>query len=107
VELHARRIVEVTVLESCGPVPDPACGGSSTSLLDLSTRRAVSPQGDVVQVVARGRHVAYVDGRVVLVTGDEERVLDPGPGVEDGSLALSPARLYWAREGVPYSALLT
>ena len=37
-ELHAGRFVEVTEFASCGPFPDPSCGGSSTSLRDLRTR---------------------------------------------------------------------
>ncbi len=43
---------------------------------------------------------------MVLVHGGEERVLDPGPGIEDGSLAFSSTRLYWIRDGQPQSALL-
>ena len=105
-ELHAGRFVEVTEFASCGPVPDPSCGGSTTSLRDLRTRRTFSVTADVSQVVVRGRFVAYADGRVVLVDGAKETVLDPGPGIEDGSLAFSSTRLYWIRDGQPQTALL-
>jgi hypothetical protein len=105
-DLHAGRYVEVTEFEACGPIPDPSCGGSSTALRDLGKRRNLSPQGDVTQVVARGTHAAYADGRVVLLVGGEERVVDPGPGLEAGSLALSLTRLYWTRNGAPFSAPL-
>ena len=69
------------------PSGSPSCGGSTTSLLDLRTRRNLSVTGDVSEVVVRGRFVAYADGRVVLGDGAKETVLKPGPGIEDGSLA--------------------
>lgn len=106
VALHARRFVEVTEYESCGPVPEPTCGGSTTSLRDLKARRGYATQGDVTQLIARGRSFAYADGRVVLVQGGDQRVLDPGPGIEDGSLAFSRTRLYWTRGDQPFSAPL-
>ena len=43
---------------------------------------------------------------MVVVAGREERVVDAGPGVEPGSLALAGARLYWTRDGLPQSAQL-
>ena len=105
-ELRARRFVVLTEYASCGPVPDPSCGGSSVSLRDLRSRRDYSAAGDVAQVVVHGRSFAYADGRVVLVSGRDERVLDAGPGIEDGSLAFSRTRLYWTRDGQPFSAPL-
>jgi hypothetical protein len=105
-ELHARRFVEVTEFPSCGPIPDPSCGGSTATLRDLRTRRDHPVQDDVGQVVVGGRAFAYADGRVVLVRGRTAQVLDPGPGIESGSLAFSPSRLYWTRDGLPYSAPL-
>jgi hypothetical protein len=104
--LHARRFVELTEFESCGPVPEPGCGGSETTLRDLRTRRDHAAAGPIAQVVARGATFAFADGRVVLVEGGSERVVDPGPGIEDGSLALSRTRLYWTRDGLPFSAPL-
>jgi hypothetical protein len=104
--LHALRFVEVTEFASCGPVPDPTCGGSTTTLRDLRGRRDFSAAGTVAQVVARGGTFAFADGRVVVVDGGGERVVDPGPGIEDGSLALSRTRLYWTRAGQPFSAPL-
>jgi hypothetical protein len=105
-ELHARRFVELTEFDSCGPVPDPSCGGSTTTLRDLRARRDFPAAGDVAQVVARGAAFAFADGRVVLVDGAGMRVADPGPGIEDRSLAFSPTRLYWTRAGLPFSAPL-
>jgi hypothetical protein len=107
-ELHAGRFVEVEEFASCGPVPDPSCGGSTISLRDLRNRRNFAVDDDVSQVVVRGRFVAYADGRVMLADGDkEETVLDPGPGIEDGSLAFSSTRLYWVRDGLPQTASLS
>ncbi len=105
-ELRALRFVELTELASCGPVPEPTCGGSTTTLRDLRTRRDFSAAGPVEQVVARGSTFAFADGRVVLVEGRDERVLDPGGGIERGSLAFARTRLYWTRDGQPFSAPL-
>ena len=74
-ELHAGRFAEVTEYESCGPLPEPTCGGSSAALRDLRARRWYPAQGDVAEVVARGGTFAYADGRVVLV---QRRVGDRG-----------------------------
>jgi hypothetical protein len=106
VDLHARRFVEVTEYASCGPIPEPTCGGSTTEVRDLKARRDYPAEGDVTQLIARGRFFAYADGRVVLVEDRDARVLDPGPGIEDGSLAFSRTRLYWTRAGQPFSAPL-
>jgi hypothetical protein len=107
VELHAGRFAEVTEYVSCGPFPDPPCGGSSAMLRDLRTRRDHGVEDEVGQVLARGRMFAYTDGRVVLVRGRSVRVLDPGPGVQDGSLAFSRTLVYWSgSRGQPFSAPL-
>jgi hypothetical protein len=103
VELHAGRFAEVTEYASCGPLPEPACGGSSASLRDLRTRRDYPVQDEVGQVLARGRTFAYTDG---LVKRGTARVVDPGPGIEDGSLAFSRRHLYWMRDAQPFSAPL-
>jgi hypothetical protein len=103
-ELHALRFVEVTEHESCGPVPDPSCGGSSTTLRDLRGRRSYPVQDEVGEVVARGGTFAYADGRVVLVRRKAATVVDALPGTE---LALGRTRLYWiGSRGLPYSAPL-
>jgi hypothetical protein len=102
-ELHAGRFAEVTEYESCGPVPDPSCGGSSATLRDLRARRDYDVQDDVGEVVARGGTFAYADGRVVLVRRRVATVVDAAGGTD---LALGRARLYWMRDGMPQSAPL-
>jgi hypothetical protein len=108
VRLRARRFVELTEYESCGPQPAPDCGGEATTLRDLRSRHEAAVQGALVQVVAGPAGAfAFSDGRVVLVAGDGiALVLDPGPGVEPGSLAFARTRLYWTRDGLPRSAPL-
>ena len=103
VELHAGRFVEVTEHEECGPVPDPACGGSSATLRDLRGRRTYPVQDEVREVVARGETFAYADGRVVLVRRKVATVVDAFGGTD---LALARTRLYWMRDGQPFSAPL-
>jgi hypothetical protein len=102
-ELHAGRFAEITEYVNCGPVPDPTCGGSSAALRDLRARRWYAVQDDVSEVVARGGTFAYADGRVVLVRRRAATVVDPLAGAE---LALGATRLYWMRDGQPYSAPL-
>jgi hypothetical protein len=102
-ELHAGRFAEVTEYVTCGPVPEPTCGGSSATLRDLRARRDYDVQDDVSEVVARGGTFAYADGRVVLVRRRVATVVDAAPGSE---LALSRTRLYWTRDGLPQSAPL-
>jgi hypothetical protein len=103
VELHAGRFAEVTEYEECGPVPAPGCGGSSATLRDLRGRRTYPVQDAVGEVVARGGTFAYSDGRVVLVRRKVATVVDALPGTE---LALARTRLYWMRDGQPFSAPL-
>jgi hypothetical protein len=103
VQLLAGRFVEVTDFVECGPVPDPACGGSSATLRDLRARRDYDVQDDVTEVVARGGTFAYADGRVVLVRRRVAAVADAAGGSD---LALGRARLYWTRDGLPRSAPL-
>ena len=105
-DLHAGRFVELTEFESCGPVPDPTCGGSTVTVRDLRARRDFGAAGPIGQLVARGSTFAFTDGRVLLVLGGVASVVDPGPGIEAGSLALARTRLYWTRDGAPFSAPL-
>jgi hypothetical protein len=93
--------VVLTHYPSCGPFP---CETPTTyTLRNLRSKREVSPQGDVSQVVTGPGFFAYEDGRVVIVRGGGEQVADPGPGVEPFSLAVAGRRVYWMRDGVPRS----
>jgi hypothetical protein len=105
-ELHAGRYVEVGIQENCGPYPAPDCGAVHTTLRDVKTRVEVPTESDVTGAVRLGaRRFAYLDGRVVVVRGTAQEVLDPGPGIDPGSLAAAGQRLYWLRGGVPFTAL--
>ena len=103
VALLAGRFVVLTHYPSCGPFP---CETPTTySLRDLRSRHTVAPQGDVWQVVTGPGFFAYEDGRVVVVRGGTEQVVDAGPGIEHLSLAVGGRRLYWMRDGAPQSLL--
>ena len=103
VELLAGHFVALTHYPSCGPFP---CETATTyTLRNLRSRREVTPQSDVWQLVTGPGFFAYVDGRVVVVRGGSERVVDPGPGVEHFSLAVAGRQLYWMRDGAPRSFL--
>ena len=102
VELLTGHFAVVTHYPSCGPFP---CEASTTyTLRNLRSRREVTPQGDVWQVVTGRGFFAYDDGRVVRVRGGREEVLDAGPGIEHFSLAVAGLRLYWIRDGQPHAA---
>jgi hypothetical protein len=101
VALLAERFVLVTHYPSCGPFP---CDLPVThTLRNLRSQRDFAPQSDVSQVVVGAGFFAYEDGRVVLVRGGIERVVDGGPGIERSSLAAAGRRLYWMRDGAPQS----
>jgi hypothetical protein len=101
-ELMAARFVLLSEYPSCGPFE---CTTPTTyTLRDLRSKREVYPRDDVSQVVTGAGFFAYSDGRVVMVRGRSQRVLDEGPGVEPGSLAVAGDRLYWIRDGEPQLA---
>jgi hypothetical protein len=101
VELLAGHFVVITNYPSCGPFP---CETPTTyTLRNLRSRRDFAPQDDVWQVVTGAGFFAYEDGRVVVVRGGVEQVIDAGPGIEHFSLATAGGRLYWMRDGLPQS----
>jgi len=101
-ELLAGRFVAVSSPPSCGPFP---CETPTTyTLRNLRSGRGAAPTGPVTQVEAGRGFYAYADGRVVIVRGGRERVVDPGPGIEPGSIAIAGRRLYWMRDGVARTA---
>jgi hypothetical protein len=76
-----------------GQTPDGASPVTDLALSAAGSVAWVRPVGDgVLEVRALGRH--------------GERLLDAGPDVEPGSLALSRASVYWTRGGAPHSAPL-
>ena len=103
-ELIAGVFVELTHHPSCGPFDCEA--GPSYALRNLRSGRTAAPVGPVSQIERGTGWFAYADERVVRVRSREETVLDPGPGVEPGSLAIAGRRLYWTARGLPFSSAL-
>lgn len=98
---------------SCDPsAPTESCAGATRSVSLKSGRRlrAVDSPGEVEELVLRrdGAFALVRGGAVVAATSGGEEVLEPGPGYEPGSIALSVGgrRVYWTRGGVARSALL-
>jgi hypothetical protein len=104
VALLAERFVLVTRYPSCGPFPCDL--PTSHTLRDLRSQRDYAPRDAVSQVVTGDGFFAYEDGRVVVVRGGAEQVVDRGPGIERASLATAGRRLYWLRDGAPQFAAL-
>jgi hypothetical protein len=101
-ELVAPRLVLLTEYPACGPVE---CTSPTTyTLRNLRSKHEVYPNNHVSQVVTGAGFYAYEDGRVVVVRGRSERVVDEGPGVERDSLAVAGGLLYWIRDGQPQVA---
>lgn len=97
---------------SCPPGPElGSCTGAVRSV-DLRTRRTLrrGNSGGYLSELALGPRgaLAFVRGSA-LVASDAagERVLDPGPGIEPGSLAFAGSLLYWTRDGAARSARLS
>ena len=57
-----------------------------------------------VFTLSRGDEHALYGCLRAIVRGGAERVVDAGPGVEPGSLAVAGQRLYWTRDGVAQAA---
>jgi len=94
---------------SPAPEPDPCYGRAHTvGLRSGRTLRELQTGGRVTELVigGRGSFAVLIGSAVVKADADGEAVLDPGPGVEAGSLALAGARLYWTRDDAPRSARL-
>ena len=98
--LFAGRFVALEIPPSCGPLP--CLGDVTVRLRDLRTRVEVRPTGPVTEVVRGRGFFVFGDGRVVIVRGGRERIVDEGP-VEPRSIAVAGRRVYWTRDGVPRS----
>jgi hypothetical protein len=96
--------------------PDPLLGGcvGGARTFDLRTRRTLreASTGTAISALAIGPRgaFAYVSSGGAVVKSDasgEDVVLDPGPGIDLGSLAVGGAWVYWVRDGAPHGAQLT
>jgi hypothetical protein len=107
-----QRIVAVNRY-SCPP--DPTLGdcvgeARTVSLRTGETlRRAISGTSVAALVLGPRGSFAYVSAAGAVVKSDatgETVVLDAGPGIDPGSLAVAGARVYWLRGGAAQTALL-
>jgi hypothetical protein len=104
-----------TVLNEYLVCPDPTepCGGH-VDTLDVRTGReryvaqfsADTPPASDLVLGARGAVAWIRSGVVSKVEDDQPLVLDAGPGVEAGSLAVAGDRLYWTRAGTSQTHVL-
>jgi hypothetical protein len=104
----------VVAVNRWGCPPDPVLLGPCTGrarTVDLRARRTLrsaTSDGYVSQLAIgpRGAFAILVGSALVKADADGEAVLDPGPGIESGSLAFAGALLYWTRDDAPRSARL-
>ena len=99
---------------SCPPDPSlgDCVGGAWTLALRSGRTLRSATTGSSVAALAIGPRgaFAYVSSGGAVVKSDasgEDVVLDPGPGIDPGSLAVGGAWVYWTRDGVPHGARLT
>jgi hypothetical protein len=106
----------IVAVNRYGCSPDPSvidCSGSarSVSLRTGETLRRANTGSSLSALVQGPRgSFAYVSSGGAVVKSDdagETVVLDAGPGVDVSSLAIADARVYWLRDGVPQTAVLT
>jgi hypothetical protein len=95
---------------SCSPIdPMQPCTGS-LEVVDLRSGRVrhSADTGPLANLLLTPRgSVAYVHGqRLLRIDSRGAAVLAEGPGIEAGSLAAAPGRLYWMQDGVPQSTSL-
>lgn len=107
------RIVAVNRY-SCPPDPTlgPCTGSARTvSLRTGETLRRASTGTSLPALVQGPRgSFAYVSSGGGIIKSDatgETVVLAAGPGIDPDSLAIAGARLYWLRDGVPQTAVLS
>lgn len=106
----------VVAVNSYSCPPDPALGdcvgGAWTLALRTGRTLRSATTGSSVAALAIGPRgsFAYVSSGGAVVKSDatgETVVLDPGPGIDLGSLAIGGAWVYWTRDGTPHGARLT
>jgi hypothetical protein len=95
---------------SCSPIdPMQPCTGS-LEVVDLRSGRVRhrADTGSLANLLLTRRgSVAYVLGqRLLRIDSRGAAVLADGPGIDAGSLAAAPGRLYWMQDGLARSASL-
>ena len=91
----------------CSPISPSECFGT-LSVFDLRSRRRtqrVDSGGSIGGLVLKPNgSLAYVRGSLVRIDSSGTTTLDPGPGIDESSLATDGRRLYWLRDGAPQVA---
>ncbi len=93
---------------SCSPIAIPAHCTATMTVVDLRSGRVIhrNDTGSIgPPLIKRNGSLAYLNGEgVVRVDRSGVSVVDPGPGIEQGSLATDGKHLYWLRDGEPQAA---
>jgi hypothetical protein len=95
----------------CPPTGDPCTGRVGSFDVHRRVKKYLEdvPGGIAVQLVLKpNASFAYIagDGTVRKADADGIAQLDPGPAIENGSLALAGSIVYWTKAGQPFSARL-
>lgn len=92
----------------CPPDASPCSG--SLGVFDLRTGRVrhSAETGALIDLVIKlNGSVGFVLGpRVIRIDSRGSAVLDEGPGIDGGSLAVNRTRLYWLHDNLPRTASL-
>ncbi len=103
----ARRHVAVNRY-FCPPDASPCSG--SLGVFDLGTGRVrlSADTGALIDLVIKPNgSVAFVLGaQLIRIDSRGRALLDEGPGIDSGSLAVNRTRLYWLHDNVPQTASL-
>jgi hypothetical protein len=92
----------------CPPDQSPCSGGMAVVDLRTGRVRHRAKTGALIALVIKPNgSVAYVLGpQVIRIAPRGSALLDEGPGIDDGSLAVNRTRLYWLRNNQPQTASL-
>jgi hypothetical protein len=95
---------------SCSPIDPMAPCTGAMRVFDLRTgrvRHSAETGGFIDLVLKPNGSVAYVLGqRLFRIDSRGSALLDEGPGIDSGSLAVNRTRVYWLHDNMPRTASL-